>query len=623
MVLRIKRYRCVWVLVGGIVGTLIGAPSAEAQVSTARQWDELMLDAIRVDTPRPTVHARNLFHTSVAMYDAWAAYDPTAVGYLNHESASAADVEAARNEAISFAAYRVLSYRFAGSPGAGASLMSFDSAMDTLGYDRLFTSTVGNSPAAVGNRIAQTILDYGTTDGADEAGNYADTTGYTSVNPTLTPTDTGATLTDKNRWQPLVVNGNTQKFLTPHWGDVKPFALTRNDPADLYHDPGAPPQLGGPDDAEFKESMVRVIQFSSWLDPADNAMIDVSPGVIFNNTLGTNDGTGHAVNPETGLSYASNEVNRGDYGRVLAEFWADGPNSETPPGHWNAIANEVADNPLLEKRIGGTGPIVSDLEWDVKTYFALNGAVHDAAITTWGIKEAYDYVRPISAIRYMGGLGQSSDMNGDSYHADGLPLVADLIEIITDATTAIGQRHEHLAGQEGKVAIRSWRGHPDDPDNDVGGVDWILAEDWLPYQAENFVTPPFAAYTSGHSTFSRSAAEVLAAITGTPYFPGGLGEFEIVADALKFEGGPDSSITLEWATYFDASDEAGLSRLYGGIHVDADDFLGRIIGSQIGIEAYGLASGYFAGAVTVPEPVSLHALLGLGGAMATLRRRRR
>src|SRR6058998_1488848 len=81
-------------------------------LSVARQWDEELLDAIRIDIPKPPVHARNLFHLSVAMWDAWAAYSPTAVGYLVREKHRAADVEAARDEAISFAAYRLLKYRF-------------------------------------------------------------------------------------------------------------------------------------------------------------------------------------------------------------------------------------------------------------------------------------------------------------------------------------------------------------------------------------------------------------------------------------------------------------------------------------------------------------------------------
>lgn len=304
--------------------------------------------------------------------------------------------------------------------------------------------------------------------------------------------------------------------------------------------------------------------------------------------------------------------------RIWSEFWADGPNSETPPGHWNTILNGVSDHPNLIKRIGGVGPVVSDLEWDAKAYFALNGAVHDSAIVAWDNKVAYDYVRPISMVHYMGGLGQSSDANLPSYHTDGLPLEPGLIELIGSETTATGQRHENLAGHEGEIAIMAWQGHPDNADG-IGGVGWILAEDWLPYQAKNFVTPPFAGFISGHSTFSRASAEVLAAITGDEYFPGGIGEFAFDAGAyLKFEDGPSQNITLQWATYFDASDEAGLSRLYGGIHVQADDFRGRIVGSEIGVDAYALASQYFEG---VPEPAASTLMLVAFALIGVIRRK--
>src|SRR5260221_12683408 len=79
--------------------------------TVARIWDEEILSAIRIDTPHPPVQARNLFHVSVAMYDAWAAFDNVAVGYLYRNKHPAADVEAARNEAISYAAYRLLTER--------------------------------------------------------------------------------------------------------------------------------------------------------------------------------------------------------------------------------------------------------------------------------------------------------------------------------------------------------------------------------------------------------------------------------------------------------------------------------------------------------------------------------
>jgi hypothetical protein len=86
--------------------------------SVARRWDEALLGAIRRALPNPPLHARNLFHASVAMWDAWATYDPHASGYIVKEKQTASNVAAARNEAISYAAYRVLSARFIKAVGA-------------------------------------------------------------------------------------------------------------------------------------------------------------------------------------------------------------------------------------------------------------------------------------------------------------------------------------------------------------------------------------------------------------------------------------------------------------------------------------------------------------------------
>ena len=219
---------------------LLTATGAIAQHSVARQWNEALLDAIRGDFARPTVHARNLFHTSAAMWDAWAAYDLTADTWLNHEQASAADVEAAREEAVGYAAYRLLKWRFASSPGAEDSLPSFDALMDNLGYDKGFSSTSGDSPAALGNRIAEAYIELGLSDGANEAGDYANLS-YTPINPPMLPVLPGnPDIVDPNRWQPLALeffvdqSGNLfptgiPDFLSPEWGLVLPFALKEED----------------------------------------------------------------------------------------------------------------------------------------------------------------------------------------------------------------------------------------------------------------------------------------------------------------------------------------------------------------------------------------------------------
>jgi hypothetical protein len=583
-------------------------PTIDRTTSVARHWDEVMLEAIRRDFPAPTIHSRNLFHVSAAMWDAWAAYDPTADGVFVTRKAEAPpeDIQEARETAMSYAAYRVLTDRYKNSPGVEESQADFDEVMASLCLPTGRTRTRGDAPSSVGNRIAARIIEAGLEDGSRQQEGYAPAD-YTAKNEPMIVKRPGTVMVDPNSWQPLALdesiaqNGlplpeGVQKHLGPHWGHVTPFAIAPGGDSGVPIDPGSPPLIDGPDGgAAFKEQAVEVIRHSSELDVADGATIDISPGAMNDNSLGANDGDGHEVNPATGQPYEPNLVPRGDFTRTLAAFWADGPRSETPPGHWNTLANATVDSPGFSRRIGGTGDELDPLEWDVKMYLALNGAVYDAAIAAWGVKGFYDSVRPISMIRYMGGLGQSSDPERPSYHADGLPLVPGLIELITAATVTPGQRHAHLAEFVGEIAIRAWKGNPEDPEEGVSGVDWIRAVDWVPFQLPTFVTPAFAGYVSGHSTFSRAAAEVMTLITGDEYVPGGLGSWTIPAGSLEVENGPSQDVTLQWATYYDAADQAGQSRIYGGIHITADDYGGRRIGSQCGIAAWEKALTYFDG----------------------------
>lgn len=610
-----SRARVVTVLIGAVVA-LPGCDPSQPYLlddctrsgldgrSVARVWDEALLGAIRRDVPAPTVHARNLFHTSVAMWDAWAAFDPGAEGYLVQEKHHAEDVRTAREAAISYAAFRVLLHRYSLAAGLQETFAELAATMRQLCYRVGYSETESDTPAAVGNRIAAAVIAAGTDDGSLEKQRYVDTA-YEPVNDPMIVASDEVTMRDPDRWQPLALarsvaqNGlpipdAVQSFVGPHWGRVRGFALPAS--ADgMPIDPGDPPQLGE-NSLEFKRSAVEVIRLSSELDPSDGVVMDIGPGVVGGNPLGTNDGDGHEVNPVTGEPYQPNPVPRADFARVLTEFWADGPASETPPGHWNVVANSVTDSPGFRRRIGGRGPELDPLEWDVKMYLALNGALHDAAIAAWGVKGRYDSVRPISMIRYMGGLGQSSDARRPAFHPDGLPLVPGLVEVVTRRSSSPGARHERLAEHVGSVAVRSWLGNPEDPASQTGGVGWIPASGWMPYQEPTFVTPAFAGYVSGHSAFSRAAAEVMTRLTGSPFFPGGISEWTVPAGELANEAGPSQDVTLQWATYYDAADQAGISRLYGGIHIRADDLEGRKIGSRCGKEAWALATRYFDGA---------------------------
>jgi hypothetical protein len=575
------------------------------------------------------------------MYDAWAAYDTNAVGFIYHGKHTAADVAAARNEAISYAVYRMIHERMAYSRTATNQIARDPDFMTAMGYDPNNISRDTSTPAGVGNTIYDAVSAWFINDGARQTNGtpyplanppapvYPDypvgnPRRYVYVNGMMNPfvpgtTDgTNNTLIDVNLWQRLIVanavdqNGfpvnPLQAYAGVQWLWVRPFGLSRIDSDLPWIDPGPPPQLGTATDTAFKTNLVSVILASSQLTTDDGVTLDISPATLGNNTLGANDGHGYATNPITGQPYTNNIVLRGDYVRCLAEFWADGPNSETPPGHWNLIANNVSDS-LAVFRIGGTGPVVDRLEWDVKLYFALNAALHDAACACWSVKRYHNGWRPISAIRYCGGAGQSSDPSLLSYNTNGLPLITNLIELVTADSVASG-RHAGLT--PGKIAIFCWPGQPADPQNDVSGVHWIHAENFIPYQRKTFVTPAFPGYMSGHSTFSRAAAEIMAAITGSKWFPGGLGSYTV--SHLAFEAGPTQPLTLQWASYYDAADQVGLSRIWGGIHPTVDDFTGRRVGSQVGTNTWALVQKYFDGSIP-NSPVNLAARNLDGGNM--------
>ncbi|MEJ6682094.1 MAG: T9SS type A sorting domain-containing protein [Flavobacteriales bacterium] len=644
-----------------IAGALFSIHASAQEHSVAREWNELNLFAIRNDFARPTITARNLWHVSAGMYDAWAAYDLISQPYFLGNTlggnfipfngvvipGTAEEIQSAREEAVSYAAYRILSHRYGNLPSTNeiAVLDALDAYMNELGYATDVSSIdyENNGPAALGNYIAAEIIAFGLLDGSFEEDGYNNQY-YESIHDgedydLVTSFPGNPDMLDPNRWQPLTLLVaidqlgnplpiNTPDFLSAEWGNVVPFSLTEDDTSifardenvyQVYCDPGAPAYMdnegfenGITDDYKWNHAMVAV--WSSLLDQDNGIMIDASPNGIgnvgeypetnsiedlsqfYNYFEGLDGSQGHDTNPSTGMPYDSQMVPLGDYGRVLAEFWADGPDSETPPGHWYTVLNYVSDHPELEKKWNGQGAELDALQWDVKTYFALGGAMHDCAIAAWSIKGWYDYTRPISAIRYMGDHGQSSNSSSPSYDPEGLPLIPGYIELVNEDDPLVGISQEHLH----KIKVLSWKG-PDYldqlsnsgsiidgvQDSTLAGVGWILSENWWPYQRPTFVSPPFAGYVSGHSTFSKAAADLLGLMTGDDYFPGGMGVFPCPQnDFLVFETGPSVEMELQWATYKDASDQCSLSRIFGGIHPPVDDIPGRKIGTKIGQSVY-------------------------------------
>ena len=338
-----------------------------SELSLVGQWNEVMLDAIRTGGASPTPTTYQMHLTTAAVYDAWAAFDDAASGYYSDLNADfGGDPEANKAEAISHAFYAMLTEFYP------AQAEKFDTFMSDLGYDTNGVAAGTGSPAEIGLLAVQNVFTTRENDGSNAANSFADTSGYVPVNDPQEGSAgaPGGDDFDPNHWQPLrVPNGtllddngnptyddnvpstfNDQVALTPQWGAVTPFALESGDAVR----PDAPPQKG--DLTEYVDGLGNVTT-------NDQAYRDQFTAVM-----------------EASATLTTEE-------KVIAEYWADGPRTESPPGHWNQIAQDIS----LREGHGNDD--------DAKMFFALNAALFDAGIATWEAKYHYDYVRPQSAIR--------------------------------------------------------------------------------------------------------------------------------------------------------------------------------------------------------------------------------
>lgn len=303
------------------------------------QWNNAALQAVRSTHLGPPMTARALAILHTCIYDAWAAYDATAVGTAlggTFRRPASMRTAADKIEAISYAAHGALKDLFP------TEVAKFDALMVALGFDPGATCTDLNTPCGIGALAAHAVLALRHGDGGNQLGDrhpgaYSDYTGYAPVND---PDH----IKDPDRWQPLrVPDGHggfrTQQFLAPHWGLVLPFALTSGS----QFRPAGPIRVGVSPD-EYRQQCLEILQYSAGLNDAR---------------------------------------------KVIAEYWADGPHSETPPGHWCLFAQFVS------RRDG------YDLDDDVKLFWILTSALSDASVACWDAKRAFDSVRPVSAIHYL------------------------------------------------------------------------------------------------------------------------------------------------------------------------------------------------------------------------------
>jgi hypothetical protein len=331
----------------------------------AIQWNNLALQAVRDAKLGAPMVSRALAIVHTCMYDAWAAYDERAVGTrLSGALRRPASERTAANKekAISYAAFRALE---------DVLPVDTDSVyiplMKQLGYDPKDHSTDIETPAGIGNVACGAVLEFRHHDKSNQLGDmlagtgqwrpaseggpykdatgpYADWSGYVPVNaPDTVPAQASFTKPlNPGHWQPLTyvdANGNliVQRFVGAQWCFVTPFALANGEEFREALGPG-PAKYGS---AEYQQQAEEMIALSAGLTERQ---------------------------------------------RMISEYWADGPETEQPPGHWLRFAQfvSVRDHHTLDD--------------DVKMFFALSNAMLDAGIAAWDAKRAYDSVRPITAI---------------------------------------------------------------------------------------------------------------------------------------------------------------------------------------------------------------------------------
>ena len=481
---------------------LLAVFSWPASASIVSEWNKVALAEVRVASKQgPPIIARALAITHTCIYDAWAAYDSKAVGTvlggsLRRPASERTDANMA--QAISFAAYRCLVNVFP-KPDTQTRLIA---AMMALGYDPLDGSQDPTTPAGIGNVTAQAVIDARRNDGSNQYGDlnpkpdlspgpaYSDYTGYAPRNRPMgfcIPTMLSCpplVIDDKMHWQPLIPDsGATQIFTAPQWGKVQSFSLGTPTQVDAYSKYVPAPDIQSTDPKRYKSNVDDLLKYSSGLTPDQ---------------------------------------------KLIVEYWADGPQSELPPGHWGLFAQFVSQRDRYT------------IGQDAKMFFAMHNALFDASIVSWSLKRKYDGVRPITAVRFF-------------YQG---------------------------------MSVKAWGG-PGRP------IETIQGEKWMPYNPGSNLTPPFPGFISGHSTFSRSAATVLQLFTGSDNFG-----FSTVVQANfgRVELGiPLVPTLIKFATFDEAANQAGMSRLYAGIHFSDDNTLGQTLGQLVGKAAFDKAQAYFSG----------------------------
>lgn len=165
------------------------------------------------------------------------------------------------------------------------------------------------------------------------------------------------------------------------------------------------------------------------------------------------------------------------------------------------------------------------LDDDIKMYFLVESVAMDGFIACWDSKMYYDFARPFALV------------------------------------------HEYYQDK----TIKAWGG----PDK---GMIEMKGQFWRPYSPDTFLCPPFPSYVSGHSTISGGCAEALKLFKGSDVFGE---EVELIPGALTEPDSVDERVVLRFPTFTQAAEMAGISRVMGGYHIQADNIEGLELGRRV------------------------------------------